>query len=65
MEGRRKWRPFAQIKTDRKGRFKYAYKFTRTSRKIAYRLRVHVVKGQVDYPFEAGTSKTVKVTVAP
>jgi hypothetical protein len=61
----RRWRPFAQIRTNRKGEFRYAYKFTRTGRKVAYRLRVQVMKGQVDYPFEAAASKPVRVTVAP
>jgi hypothetical protein len=61
----KRWRPFAQIKTDRKGTFKYAYKFTRTHKKVTYALRVQVVKGQVDYPYVATASKTVKVTVAP
>jgi hypothetical protein len=59
-----RWRPFAQIKTNRKGSFRYAYKFTRTSGKITYALRVQVTKGQVDYPYLATASKPVKVTVA-
>jgi hypothetical protein len=59
-----RWRPFAQIKTDRKGRFRYAYRFTRTSGKITYALRVQVTKGQVDYPYLAVAAKAVKVTVA-
>jgi hypothetical protein len=61
---RHRWRPFAQIKTNRKGAFAYAYKFTRTSGKITYALRVQVTKGQVDYPYLATASKPVKVTVA-
>jgi hypothetical protein len=60
----RRWRPFAQIKTNRKGSFRYAYKFTRTCGKITYALRVQVTKGQVDYPYLATASKPVKVTVA-
>jgi hypothetical protein len=59
-----RWRPFAQIKSNRKGAFRYAYKFTRTSGKITYALRVQVTKGQVDYPYLATASKPVKVTVA-
>lgn len=59
-----RWRPFAQIKSNRKGTFRYAYKFTRTSGKITYALRVQVTKGQVDYPYLATASKPVKVTVA-
>ena len=60
-----RWRPFAQIKTTRKGTFAYAYKFTRTSGKITYALRVQVTKGQVDYPYLPVASKAVRVTVAP
>lgn len=60
-----RWRPFAQIKTNKKGTFKYAYKFTRTSRRVTYRLRVQVSKGQLDYPFLPAASNPVKVTVAP
>lgn len=59
-----RWRPFAQIKTNRKGSFRYAYRFTRTSGSITYELRVQVTKGQVDYPYLATASKPVKVTVA-
>jgi hypothetical protein len=59
-----RWRPFAQIKTNRKGTFRYAYRFTRTSGKITYALRVQVTKGQVDYPYVATASKPVQVTVA-
>jgi hypothetical protein len=59
-----RWRPFAQIKTNRKGSFRYAYRFTRTSGRITYALRVQVTKGQVDYPYLATASKPVKVTVA-
>lgn len=58
-----RWRPFAQIKTNRKGSFRYAYRFTRTSGSITYALRVQVTKGQVDYPYLAMASKPVKVTV--
>jgi hypothetical protein len=61
----KRWRPFAQIKTNRKGRFAYAYKFTRTNKKVAYRLRVQIVKGQIDYPYVSTSSKSVRVTVAP
>ncbi|MDX6702012.1 MAG: hypothetical protein QOF26_2238 [Baekduia sp.] len=61
----KRWRPFAQIKTNTKGVFKYAYKFTRTNRTIRYALRVHVVSGQVDYPYVSTASKAIKVTVAP
>jgi hypothetical protein len=61
----KRWRPFAQIKTNKKGAFAYAYKFTRTKKTIKYHLRVQVAKGQVDYPYVATASKPIKVTVAP
>ncbi len=51
-----RWRPFAQIKTNRKGTFQYAYRFTRTSGSITYALRVQVTKGQVNYPYMATAS---------
>jgi hypothetical protein len=62
---RHRWRPFAQIKTNRKGTFSYAYRFTRTTRPITYALRVQVSKGQLDYPFQPVASNAVKVTVKP
>jgi hypothetical protein len=61
----KKWRPFAQIKTNRKGAFAYAYKFTRTNKPLRYQLRVQITKGQVDYPYAAVSSKPVKVKVKP
>jgi hypothetical protein len=61
----KRWRPFAQIKTDRNGAFKYAYRFTRTTKTVTYALRVQIVKGQLDYPYVATVSKTTKVSVAP
>jgi hypothetical protein len=61
----KRWRPFAQVKTTRGGTVAYAYRFTRTSRRVTYRLRMQVIRGQVDYPFQASASKPVRVTVAP
>lgn len=60
-----RWRPFAQIKTNKKGTFSYAYRFTRTRTRITYTLRVQVSKGQLDYPFQPAASNAVKVTVGP
>ncbi|HET6507639.1 MAG TPA: hypothetical protein VFG42_12690 [Baekduia sp.] len=60
-----RWRPFAQIKTNRKGTFSYAYRFTRSTRRITYALRVQVSKGQLDYPFQPVASNAVRVTVGP
>jgi hypothetical protein len=62
---RGRWRPFAQIKTNKKGAFSYAYRFTRTTRPVTYSLRVQASKGQLDYPFQPVASNPVKVTVMP
>lgn len=62
---RGRWRPFAQIKSDKKGMFSYAYRFTRTNRAVTYTLRVQASKGQLDYPFQPVASNAVKVTVMP
>lgn len=59
----KKWRPFAQVKTNNKGAFKYAYKFLRTRKATLYQLRVQITKGQLDYPYEPTHSKAVKVIV--
>jgi hypothetical protein len=59
----RRWRPFAQLKTNRKGAFHYAYRFTRTRSEVTYALRVQVTKGQIDYPYLPTASKPVKVIV--
>lgn len=59
----KRWRPFAQIKTNKNGKYAYAYRFTRTNRTVAYRLRVLIAGGQVDYPYAAVASKSVRVTV--
>jgi len=59
----RRWRPFAQVRTDRRGRFHYAYRFTRTRGNVRYALRVQVLKGQVDYPYAPAASKAVRLVV--
>jgi hypothetical protein len=62
---RGKWRTFATPRTNVKGAWRYAYRFTaRYSRPLTYRFRAIVPREQA-YPFEQGTSKQVKVTVRP
>jgi hypothetical protein len=61
----KKWRTFTQFRSDRKGAFRYSYRFKRTFRPTTYRFRVVVGAGQVDYPYAASTSNQVKVRVAP
>jgi hypothetical protein len=60
------WRTFAQIRTKgTNGKFRYVYRFTRTNQSVRYHLRVAVIKGQLDYPFLATSSKPVSVLVNP
>jgi hypothetical protein len=61
----KRWRPFAQITTNRQGTFRYAYRFTRTSRPVVYHLRVQMTKGQIDYPFAPVASRPVRIVVGP
>jgi len=57
------WQTFATTNTNRRGRFAYRYTFSRTTGVQHYLLRARVPK-QENYPFEAGSSHPIKVTVA-
>jgi hypothetical protein len=57
------WQTFATTNSNRRGRFAYRYTFSRTTGVQHYLLRARVPK-QEDYPFEAGSSHPIKVTVA-
>jgi hypothetical protein len=63
---KRRWIPIktAGLKTDKNGRWKASYRFTATRRTTTYAFRLRVT-ARPDYPFAAGYSKTVKVTVTP
>jgi hypothetical protein len=62
----KRWRTFGQIRAKgSKGAFHYRYRFTRTNYSVRYRLRVTMIKGQVDYPFVATSSKSISVVVRP
>jgi hypothetical protein len=60
-----KWRPFRELRTDARGRFRLAYRFTRTRRDARYVLRVNLTRGQLDYPYEPTASRAITVRVAP
>ncbi|HEX3734384.1 MAG TPA: hypothetical protein VHU86_04445 [Solirubrobacterales bacterium] len=62
VPGSRRWITFRKATTGRKGRFRAAYHFTSTTRKITYRFRA-VVPRQNDYPWDQGASKPAPVTV--
>jgi hypothetical protein len=58
------WRTFATARTDRRGRFVYAYRFRRTFRITRYPFRVRV-RPDASYPYSLGYSRAVRVTVLP
>jgi hypothetical protein len=56
------WRGFRTVEADRRGRFRYAYRFSDDdSRGVRFQFRAHV-KGREGWPFEPGTSRPVNVT---
>jgi hypothetical protein len=58
----RGWRTFATPRANSKGVFKRRYRFTSTTGLRRYVFRALVTR-EAAYPFERGTSKTVRVTV--
>jgi hypothetical protein len=58
----REWRTFATPRANAKGVFKHRYRFTVTTGLRRYAFRA-VVAREAAYSYEAGVSKTVKVTV--
>ena len=56
------WQTFGTTRTGRGGRFAYPYQFTRTTSVQRYRMRARV-PDQPSYPFAAGGSRPVTVTV--
>jgi hypothetical protein len=59
---RRSWRTFQALTTDRRGRFRFRYRFGGTSGRVTYRFRARVPT-ELGYPFERGKSRSVPVTV--
>jgi hypothetical protein len=56
------WRGFRTVEADRRGRFRYAYRFSDDdSRGIRFEFRAHV-KGREGWPYEPGSSRPVTVT---
>ncbi|HET8956667.1 MAG TPA: hypothetical protein VFN18_13515 [Solirubrobacterales bacterium] len=56
------WRSFRTVEADRRGRFRYAYRFSDDdSRSVRFQFRAHV-KGREGWPYEPGTSRPVTVT---
>ena len=58
------WRTFQIVRADRRGRFHYGYRFTRTFQPLTYRFRARV-RAETSYPYQTGSSNQVKVKVRP
>jgi hypothetical protein len=60
--GRSAWREFRTVETDRRGRFRYAYRFSDDdSRGVRFQFRAYV-KGREGWPYGPGSSRPVLVT---
>jgi len=56
------WSEFRTVETDRRGRFRYTYRFSDDdSRGVRFQFRAYV-KGREGWPYEPGTSRPVTVT---
>jgi hypothetical protein len=56
------WSGFRTVEADRRGRFRYAYRFSDDdSRGVRFQFRAHV-KGREGWPYEPGSSRPVIVT---
>ncbi len=61
---RGRWRTISAVRTRRDGRWRFRYVFRTTGRATSYRLRARVPV-EAGYPFAAGVSRPVRVTVLP
>jgi hypothetical protein len=59
---RGRWRTFATTRADTNGRWRYEYRFDGTRGTVRWRFRARIPL-EVAYPFTAGTSRPVAVTV--
>ena len=59
---RKKWRTFAAPRTNRRGAYRFKYRFTAGAATWKFRARV---RPGADYPYELGTSKQRRVKVTP
>jgi hypothetical protein len=61
---RGRWRTISAVRTGRDGRWAFRYVFGAAGRRATYRLRARVPV-EAGYPFAAGASRAVRVTVLP
>ena len=61
---RGRWRTISAVRTGRLGRWRFGYAFQAPARKVGYRFRARF-PFEAGYPFAAGASRPVRVTVMP
>lgn len=61
---RGRWRTISAVRARRDGRWRFRYVFRTTSLRTSYRMRARVPV-EAGYPFAAGASRPVRVTVLP
>ncbi|HEU0019318.1 MAG TPA: hypothetical protein VFQ14_03405 [Thermoleophilaceae bacterium] len=61
---RGRWRTISAVRSRRDGRWRFRYSFRTTGRPAAYRMRARLPV-EAGYPFAAGASRPVRVTVLP
>ena len=59
---RGRWRTFQTLRTDALGRWRFRYRFGATQGRVRYRFRA-LLPDEAGYPYEAGTSQRIAVTV--
>ena len=58
-----RWRTFATVRSDRRGRFRHSRRFAPSSAGRTYWVRLRV-RREPSYPFETATSRPVSVSVS-
>jgi hypothetical protein len=59
---RNRWRTFSTTRADRRGRWRFRYRFGGTAGRVVYRFRVRLPR-EGGYPFATGHSSVIPVTV--
>jgi hypothetical protein len=59
---RGRWRSFATPRADRRGKWRYRYRFGATRGLVTYRIRARIPH-EAAYPFEAASSRVLKMQV--
>lgn len=61
---RGRWRTISAVRSARTGRWRFAYRFQASGQRARHRLRARVPT-EAGYPFAAGASRPIRVTVLP